>query len=142
MQPLRIYLSAPIANNPDGYEAHFEALETWAKDFFEKHLNRPFEIINPLKLPHEHGRTRDEYLQEDLEALKTCHVIIMGVGWETANGCLQERRLAKDLGLDILPESIIEGQQAAFTRCMDGRTECCGQMNNYLCRLIEKLNAA
>lgn len=142
MQPLRIYLSAPIANNPDGYEAHFEALETWAKDFFEKHLNRPFEIINPLKLPHEHGRTRDEYLQDDLEALKTCHVIILGVGWETANDCLQERRLAGQLGLELLPESVVNAQKTAFTRCMDGRTECCGQMNNYFCRLIEKLNAA
>lgn len=142
MQPLRIYLSAPIANNPDGYEAHFEALETWAKDFFEKHLNRPFEIVNPLKLPHQNGHTQDEFLEEDLEALKTCHAIILGKDYEQASGCCQEATLAKQLGLEILPETIIEGQQAAFIRCMYGRTECCGQMNNYLCRLIEKLNAA
>lgn len=142
MEPLKIYLSAPIANNPDGYEAHFEALEFWAVAFFGTWVRgRKIEIVNPLKLPHEHGRTRDEYLEEDLETLKTCHVIILGNGWGSAGGCLQEASLAKDLGLVILPESVINGQEAAFNRCMDGRTECCGDKSNYLCRILDELNA-
>lgn len=143
MQPLRIYLSAPIANNPDGYEAHFDNLEFWATAFFGTWITgRKIEIVNPLKLPHEHGRTRDEYLEEDLEAVKTCHVIILGNGWELASGCLQEVSLAKDLGLEVLPETIIEGQKAAFSRCMGPYDECCGSQSNYFCKLLAKLNAA
>ena len=143
MQSLKIYLSAPIANNPSGYESHFDNLEFWVTAFFGTWItNRPVEIVNPLKLPHEHGRTRDEYLEEDLEALKTCHVIILGNGRESASGCCKEASLAKELGLVVLPESIVKGQEAAFNRCMDGRMECCGDKNNYLCRLLAKLNAA
>ena len=142
MQPIKIYLSAPIANNPDGYVAHFESLELWATAFFGDWIkNRPVEIVNPLNLPHEHGHTPEEYLAEDLIALETCDVIILGEGWENSSGCLQEHKRAVELGIEILPEEIIEPQTAGMNRCMDGRTECCGQFSNYLCKLLAKFDA-
>ncbi len=142
MNPLKIYLSAPIANNPDGYEAHFDRLEFWAGAFFGTWIRgRKIEIVNPLKLPHAHGRTYHEYLEEDLEALKTCDVIILGNRWESSSGCCQEAGLAKALGLVVLTESVVLGQETAFAQCIDGRTECCGDKSNYLCRILDKLNA-
>ena len=61
-----------------------------------------YDVINPLKLPHDHGHTWEEYLKEDIKAMLTCDSIYMLSDWEISRGATVEYNLAKELNFHFL----------------------------------------
>lgn len=60
-----------------------------------------FEVVNPMKLPHNHDKTWLSYMREDVKALVDCDAIYMLPNWTDSKGALAEFRLAVSLGLEI-----------------------------------------
>ncbi len=92
----RIYISGPITNAPNFKEAFQKA---------EDALNaQGYEVVNPCKLPHDHGKSWAAYISEDLKALLKCPAIYMMQGWWGSLGACVELRAAKKIGLRIIYE--------------------------------------
>lgn len=90
----RIYISGRISGFED--EA-FEKFEEAEKDF----IKRGFDVVNPMKLTHNHDKTWESYMRDDIQALMTCDSILMLKLWECSNGALIEFNLAKQLDFAI-----------------------------------------
>jgi len=95
---MKIYISGKITGLPiQEAQNNFEAAEKRLKS--EGH-----EPINPMKLPHEHGKTWSEYMKEDIKALLECDAIYMLLGWQESKGACIEFNLAHDLRLKIIEQ--------------------------------------
>lgn len=95
---MKIYISGKITGLPiQEAQNNFEAAEKRLKS--EGH-----EPINPMKLPHEHGKTWSEYMKEDIKALLECDGIYMLVGWQESKGACTEFNIAHDLNFTIIEE--------------------------------------
>ena len=92
---MKIYISGPIS----GIEINI------AYQIFEKAenklLNEGYEVVNPMKLDHSHGKTWTDYMKEDLKAMMDCDAIFMLPQWRSSAGAKIEHDLAKKLGIDI-----------------------------------------
>lgn len=96
---MKTYISGPISGRPfEEAQEHFRFTE----DILS--LKDIGEIINPMKLPHEHGGTWKEYMKEDIIALMECDSIYMLKGWEDSAGARLEFSIAIGLGYEILFE--------------------------------------
>lgn len=60
-----------------------------------------FEAVNPVELPHNHGRTWEEYMRECLKALLECEVVYALDNWRYSVGATIEVNLAVSLGMNI-----------------------------------------
>jgi len=58
--------------------------------------------INPLKLPHIHSKTWEEYMKEDIKAMMDCNVIYLQKNSNQSRGSEIEETLAKELGFYII----------------------------------------
>lgn len=65
-----------------------------------------YRVINPMSLPHEHGRSWAEFMREDLKALLNCTHIFMLSNWQDSKGAIIEHELAEDLGINIFYEIV------------------------------------
>ncbi len=127
-RPTRIFLSAPCASNPN-YVEHFGELEEKVKTWYnqitklDSSLNKKFRIINPImhinSVDCDYQVTSDDYRYESLELLKMCDIIVMGKGWQNAEGCVEERGIAIILGLSIDTEKEIDELLRNIGRRMD-----------------------
>jgi hypothetical protein len=61
-------------------------------------------IMNPMKLPHLHDKSWEEYMREDLECLRSCHAIYMQKNWHGSKGSNLEFDEARKLKLEIIFE--------------------------------------
>jgi len=69
----------------------------------ELYLKRQgFEVVNPMTIPHNHDKTWESYMKEDLKALLECTDIYMLKGWHESKGANIEYNLARELGLSII----------------------------------------
>ncbi len=91
---MKIYLSGKITGIEEEAFAQFEAEEL---DLISKGM----EVVNPFKLPHNHGKTHAEYLREDIKALCECDAIVMLKGWHFSVGANLEHTIAKAINLEI-----------------------------------------
>ena len=57
-----------------------------------------------MKLNHEHDKSWESYMREDLKALLDCTHIYMMKNWDTSRGAIIERNLAKDLNIEAIYE--------------------------------------
>lgn len=106
----RIFISAPCASNPN-YLEHFKQLENYASKWYliaRRGFERKYRIINPIMDIKSNSCdchiTSDDYRYESLELLKMCDILILGEGWDKAEGCLEEKMLASIMGLEIIDE--------------------------------------
>lgn len=91
-----VYISGPITGlDTRTAEKAFQAAEHFLKS---QNLN----VVNPMKLQHEHGGTWEDFMKEDLEALLKCDQIYMLKGWKESRGAKVEHRIAKDLGYKVM----------------------------------------
>lgn len=89
----RIYISGPIANQPD-YRTTFNrmAIRLIAEDW---------EVENPAEIPGEITDPPELYLRKAIKMMMDCDAIVLLPGWERSRGAWTERRLAEDCGLAI-----------------------------------------
>ena len=88
---MKIYISSKITGN-----------ENYLKDFEEAEkllVERGHEVINPCKLPHDHGKTYEEYMKEDIRVLLGCEGICMFGEWKTSRGATMEHNIARMCGI-------------------------------------------
>lgn len=81
-------------------------MEYEAKRLFEKTEKKILasglftEVVNPMKLPHEHDKHWQSYMKECLAALIGCDAILMQLGWDHSRGAILEHYMAGQLGID------------------------------------------
>lgn len=93
---MKVYISGPITGYQNGNIEDFEAAEYFL-------TLGGFQVVNPHKLPHAHGKTWGEFMREDLSAmLAECNTIYMLEGWHESRGAKIEFDLAKSLEFKIM----------------------------------------
>jgi hypothetical protein len=89
----KIYISGAISNlNYDEAFNKFQDAENWF-------LNYGFFVINPMKLPHQHDKSWESYMKEDLKFLMDCDSIAFLDNYYMSRGAMIELKLAKELKL-------------------------------------------
>ncbi len=87
---MKIYISGSISGRTDFMERFAEA---------EKHLiSKGFITVNPTTLSHNHGKTYEEYMKEDIKALLDCDSICMIGDWKNSRGAVFEHTIAEMCG--------------------------------------------
>ena len=98
---MKIYLSGKITGlDKEVYTRQFERAETFYK-------TSGFDVINPVKIGEEilkqnPSATWEDFMQKDLEALKTCTHIALLEGWEESKGAKMEKAEAEKMGVEIM----------------------------------------
>ena len=91
----KIYLSGKISGLPICETIkNFESAENQLKGLAT--------IVNPMRLKHDHDKTWESYMKEDIKALLECDAIAMLPNYNDSKGALIELNLAKSLGLEII----------------------------------------
>ena len=80
-----------------------EALARENFEFAEHHVhNHGYEVINPFKLPHDHDKSWEAYMLENLAALSKCKCIYFLPNWRSSPGARIEKLWAERLKIIIL----------------------------------------
>ena len=90
-----IYISGKIT----GIEE--EALINFNKAEYEL-TSLGYNVVNPMKLPHNHDKEWSSYMRECLVHLMDCDYIFILDGYEQSKGARLELYIAQELGLKIL----------------------------------------
>ena len=91
---IKIYISGKISGIEDSAYDIFEKAEIFL-------IKSGYKVVNPMKLPHDHDKSWESYMKEDLKALMDCDEIFMLENWETSRGAEIEYDLASELGIKI-----------------------------------------
>lgn len=100
----KVYISGGITDVPQA-EERFLAAEKMLV-----HLG--CRTVNPMSLPHDHDKTWQNYMKEDLSALLYCDAVYMLDGWKDSKGARLEHGVAAELGLEVFYESNFFGAKA------------------------------
>lgn len=93
-----IYISGKISGvDPKLSEQNFSRAE-------EKLKKLGFKVVNPMTLEHNHDKSWESFMREDIKALMSCDAIYMLNGWKESRGACVELYLAKGLGFDVYQE--------------------------------------
>lgn len=91
----KIYISGKIT----GIEAEAPALFSVAANQLKQ---QGYKVVNPMLLSHNHDKSWESYMKEDIKAMCDCDSIYMLKNWEHSKGALVELNLARVLGLKII----------------------------------------
>lgn len=58
--------------------------------------------VSPLDLPHNHNRTWEDYMKEDLIAMLTCDAVYTLTNWRHSIGATIEVNTAVSVGINII----------------------------------------
>lgn len=96
----KIYISGKIS----GMEEEAKILFAKAEAMLTK---KGYDVINPMKLPHDHDKKWSSYLREDLRAMLDydCEAIYMLKNWHESDGAMLEHINATALKMEIIYES-------------------------------------
>ncbi len=98
MQKTKIYISGKISQLPES-----EALELFEQA--EKVcIEMGYEPVNPMKLNHDHDKSWEMYMREDIRGMMDCEAIYMLSNWSFSKGAAIEKKLAEDLGFKVIHE--------------------------------------
>lgn len=75
-----------------------------------------FEVVNPCNLSEvvlqkKPDATYEDFMREDLRALRSCTYIALLEGWESSPGARREKAEAERLGLEIMFYKAIGGKE-------------------------------
>ena len=80
------------------------------KYHFEKGKKAVVELgytpIPPLELPHDHDKSWESYMREDLKALLGCTVLYALPNWHESRGAKIEVSLAQSLGIPVIVTTV------------------------------------
>ncbi len=80
---IKIYVSGKITGIEDSAPALFEEVEKRYKIY-------GYEVVNPMKLLHNHDKSWKAYMREDLKALKECtHIHCLDNGRESRGAIIE-----------------------------------------------------
>jgi len=96
-EKLRIYISGKIS----GIEEDAPALFRKGTEEIDAigHIG-----INPMEFPHDHDKTWESYMKEDIMSMCQCDGLYMLRNWTESKGAIFEHYIAKQLGMKILYE--------------------------------------
>lgn len=94
----KVYISGKISGMlyTDAYEK-FEAAE-------KKLIELGYSVVNPMKIEHDHDKTWEAYMKNDIKAMCDCDTIYMLDNWRESKGANIELKLAIELGLNVFQE--------------------------------------
>lgn len=91
---MKIYISGKISGIENKAFEIFERAE-------EKLKLEGFDVVNPMKINHQHDNSWESYMKEDIKSLCDCDAIYMLNNWSDSKGAKIELDLAMSLGLDV-----------------------------------------
>lgn len=91
---MKVYISGQITGL-DNFAELFKQAQTELE-------SQGHEIVNPCNLPHNHDKTWQSYMKEDIKALCDCDAIYMLPNWSSSNGARLEYHVALRIGMTIL----------------------------------------
>lgn len=97
-----VYLSHPFSGNESDNRTDARFM---CSDLKEKH--KEWCIINPLDnfwWTQNLKLTYEEILAMCIEILQACDAIYLCLGWEKSKGCRAEKKIAEELGMEIIYE--------------------------------------
>ena len=98
---MKIYISGKITGlEKEVYTKQFARAEAFYK-------TSGFDVVNPVTIGEEILKNNpkakwEDFMKEDLKALKTCTHIVLLEGWEESKGAKMEKTEAEKLGLEIM----------------------------------------
>lgn len=96
---IKVYISGKISG-----------IEKSAPKLFEQAEKRlqalGYDTVNPMTLNHQHDKSWNSYMREDIKALCDCDAIYMLSNWADSKGATIERAIARHLGLHVQYEDI------------------------------------
>jgi hypothetical protein len=91
-----IYIAGKIGGLPtEVYTDNFEEAEKTV-------IEMGYKPISPVKLPHDHDKTWESYMKEDLIALICCDAVFAQRNWISSRGATIEVNLAMNLKIPII----------------------------------------
>jgi hypothetical protein len=96
---MTIYISGQISGLPEA-----EALSNFAKAKSQLQLMHPdATIISPMHdIKHEHDKSWESYMKEDIGELLKCNTIALLPNWGKSKGAKLEYLIATHLDLDVI----------------------------------------
>lgn len=91
---MKIYISGKITGIEEEAFQQFEFAETCLK-------LKGFDVLNPMKLEHNHDKTWEEYMKVCIVALMSCNAIFMLTNYYESKGAMIELSLAQELGMKV-----------------------------------------
>jgi hypothetical protein len=73
-------------------------------------IKKGFEVVNPMKLPHNHDKTWESYMKESLTEMMKCQYIHPLPNHTESVGATIEVNLAKELGITCILINEIENK--------------------------------
>ena len=95
---MKIYISGKISGIEEEAFRLFDSKEKVLMD-------QGHDVVNPMKLRHDHDKSWKSYMIEDIKALVDCDAIYMLKNWTESQGAVIEHGLAESLGINIVYES-------------------------------------
>ena len=92
----KCYIAGKIGNLPEQeYKVNFAVgeIEVASMDMIP---------ISPIELPHNHGKTWNEYMREDLIAMLQCDAVYALKNWRLSPGATIEVETAIKVGIEII----------------------------------------
>lgn len=100
---MKVYISGKISGlTTEEAEKNFERAENYLTRITFASTN--LTLINPMKLEHNHDKSWEEFMREDIGALLKCDAIYLLKNWGDSRGARIERAIALELGLKIMYE--------------------------------------
>lgn len=104
----RIYIAGQITGLPE---------TDWQRNFSEARAEvkaLEAEPVCPTLLPHNHGKTWEEYMDECLRALRTCDAVYAQRNWQDSKGATIEVLFAQGMGLEIIYQACEKAKEVAL----------------------------
>lgn len=93
----KIYISGKISGIENEAPALFEQAENSLKE-------KGYDTVNPVTLNHDHDKSWQSFMREDVKAMLDCDSIYMMSNWTSSKGAKIEREIAIHLGLKVIYE--------------------------------------
>lgn len=98
---MKLYIAGKISGLPQKeYLKNFERAEKLLKKLGH-------EVINPTKLPHNHDKSWESYMKEDLAEMLKCDAVVLLHNWRDSKGAQIERKIASLLNMKTYDLTIL-----------------------------------
>lgn len=107
---IKVYLSGKITGRTKSdYETQFSRAEQF-------YIGCGFEVVNPCKISDRLLKINpkadyEDFMKEDLNALRGCTHIALLEGWEDSKGAKREKAEAEKIGLEVMHLRFIGGKK-------------------------------